>query len=217
MAAETVSAAENSACRQSLRRLVASSARMASVNVQPIPGNTNMLVWVDLELTGLNIDKDRVMEMACVVTDGKLNVVAEAPTVVVHQPDDVLESMNEWCKENHGQSGLTQACKESKMTMEEAEKVMLDFVRQYTPPGKCPLAGNTVFMDRLFLARHMPEFEKHLHYRIVDVSSVKELCKRWYPQAYRDALQVKSGSHRALADIKESIAELKFYQDHIFR
>ncbi|XP_064462178.1 oligoribonuclease, mitochondrial-like isoform X3 [Ornithodoros turicata] len=190
---------------------------MASVNVQPIPGNTNMLVWVDLELTGLNIDKDRVMEMACVVTDGKLNVVAEAPTVVVHQPDDVLESMNEWCKENHGQSGLTQACKESKMTMEEAEKVMLDFVRQYTPPGKCPLAGNTVFMDRLFLARHMPEFEKHLHYRIVDVSSVKELCKRWYPQAYRDALQVKSGSHRALADIKESIAELKFYQDHIFR
>ncbi|XP_064462165.1 oligoribonuclease, mitochondrial-like isoform X2 [Ornithodoros turicata] len=157
------------------------------------------------------------MEMACVVTDGKLNVVAEAPTVVVHQPDDVLESMNEWCKENHGQSGLTQACKESKMTVEEAEKVMLDFVCQYTPPGKCPLAGNTVFMDRLFLARHMPAFEKHLHYRIVDVSSVKELCKRWYPQAYRDALQVKSGSHRALADIKESIAELKFYQDHIFR
>uniref|UniRef100_A0A147BH88 Putative oligoribonuclease 3'---5' exoribonuclease n=1 Tax=Ixodes ricinus TaxID=34613 RepID=A0A147BH88_IXORI len=177
----------------------------------------NGLVWIDLELTGLELETCKIMEIACLVTDGQLNLLSEGIEIAIHQPDEVLEGMNDWCKEHHGKSGLTQACRESSVSVGEAEQRVLSLVSQLVPPGKCHLAGNTVYMDRLFLARYMPELNSYLHYRIVDVSTIKELCRRWYPKEYWDALNTKTGSHRALADIKESIEELKFYRQNIFK
>jgi len=173
------------------------------------------LVWVDLEMTGLNARTDHIMEMACLITDGQLNIIAEADDLVVHQPDSVLESMNDWCKEHHGQSGLTQACRDSKVSLEEVQQIMLAFVQKYTEPGVAILSGNTVHADKAFLQAYMPRFMGHLHYRIIDVSTVKELCRRWYPETFTKA-PLKKEAHRALDDIKESIEELKFYRQHIF-
>lgn len=173
------------------------------------------LVWVDLEMTGLDTRKDHILEMACLITDANLNIVAETDDLVIHQPDDVLDSMNDWCKTHHGASGLTQACRESKVSVAEAEERMLRFVEAHTQPGAAILAGNTVHADKGFLQVYMPRFMGHLHYRIMDVSTVKELCRRWYPETFAKA-PPKAGSHRALEDIKESIKELQFYREHIF-
>nr|XP_045750942.1 oligoribonuclease, mitochondrial isoform X2 [Mirounga angustirostris] len=148
------------------------------------------MVWVDLEMTGLDIEKDQIIEMACLITDSDLNILAE--------------------------SGLTKAVKESTMTLQQAEYEFLSFVRQQTPPGLCPLAGNSVHADKKFLDKYMPQFMKHLHYRIIDVSTVKELCRRWYPEEYEFAPK-KAASHRALDDISESIRELQFYRNNIFK
>ncbi|XP_032283863.1 oligoribonuclease, mitochondrial isoform X2 [Phoca vitulina] len=148
------------------------------------------MVWVDLEMTGLDIEKDQIIEMACLITDSDLNILAE--------------------------SGLTKAVKESTMTLQQAEYEFLSFVRQQTPPGLCPLAGNSVHADKKFLDKYMPQFMKHLHYRIIDVSTVKELCRRWYPEEYEFAPK-KAASHRALDDISESIKELQFYRNNIFK
>ncbi|KAM5227036.1 oligoribonuclease, mitochondrial isoform 4-T4 [Hipposideros larvatus] len=135
------------------------------------------MVWVDLEMTGLDIEKDQIIEMACLITDSDLNILAEGPNLIIKQPDELLDNMSDWCKEHHGKSGLTKAVKESTMTLQQAEYEFLSFVRQQTPPGLCPLAGNSVHADKKFLDKYMPQFMKHLHYRIIDVSTVKELCR----------------------------------------
>ncbi|XP_069081030.1 oligoribonuclease, mitochondrial isoform X3 [Pleurodeles waltl] len=140
----------------------------------------------------------------------------EGPNLIIKQPDELLDGMSEWCKEHHGKSGLTQAVRESKIALQQAEYEFLSFVRQHTRPGLCPLAGNSVHADKKFLDKYMPQFMKHLHYRIIDVSTVKELCRRWYPDDYEHAPK-KKATHRALDDITESIKELQFYRDHIFQ
>ncbi|XP_009005090.2 oligoribonuclease, mitochondrial isoform X2 [Callithrix jacchus] len=168
------------------------------------------------KMTGLDIEKDQIIEMACLITDSDLNILAEGPNLIIKQPDELLDSMSDWCKEHHGKSGLTKAVKESTITLQQAEYEFLSFVRQQTPPGLCPLAGNSVHADKKFLDKYMPQFMKHLHYRIIDVSTVKELCRRWYPEEYEFAPK-KAASHRALDDISESIRELQFYQNNIFK
>uniref|UniRef100_UPI00398F2529 small fragment nuclease n=1 Tax=Pristiophorus japonicus TaxID=55135 RepID=UPI00398F2529 len=174
------------------------------------------MVWVDLEMTGLDIEKDKIIEMACIITDSDLNILAEGPHLIVNQPNELLDGMSDWCTEHHGKSGLTQAVRDSKISLQQAEYEFLSFVRQHTPPGLCPLAGNSVHADKKFLDKYMPQFMKHLHYRIIDVSTIKELCRRWYPDEYEDAPK-KKASHRALDDIHESIKELQFYRMHVFK
>lgn len=177
---------------------------------------THRLVWVDLEMSGLDINKEHILEMACLVTDGHLNMVAEGPNLIIHQPDSVLDNMGQWCKEHHGQSGLTDAVRKSNVSLTSAEQQMLVFVQEHTLPKSAILSGNSVHADKVFLDKFMPQFMSHLHYRIVDVSSVKELCRRWYPEDFKKA-PAKQLSHRALDDIIESIEELKFYKSSIFK
>ncbi|XP_058483590.1 small fragment nuclease [Solea solea] len=191
--------------RVSGRRSIMSSAAMSK-----------RMVWVDLEMTGLDIEKDQIIEMACIITDSDLNILAEGPNLIIKQPDELLDGMSEWCKEHHGESGLTKAVQDSKITLEQAEYEFLSFVRQHTPPGQCPLAGNSVHADKRFLDKHMPQFMYHLHYRIIDVSTIKELCRRWFPEEYKMAPH-KKASHRALGDIRESIKELQFYRTNVFK
>ncbi|KAJ9582021.1 hypothetical protein L9F63_003604 [Diploptera punctata] len=174
------------------------------------------LVWMDLEMTGLNVEKDQILEVACLITNSSLNVMIEGPDIIIHQPDTVLESMNAWCIQHHGKSGLTEASRNSKVSLSDAEQQILDFLKLHIPPGKCPLAGNSVYMDRIFLQRYMPLVDKYLHYRIVDVSTIKELCKRWNPVIYNRTPQ-KILCHRALSDIKESVKELQYYQSNFFK
>ncbi|XP_044078398.1 small fragment nuclease isoform X2 [Siniperca chuatsi] len=173
------------------------------------------MVWVDLEMTGLDIEKDQIIEMACIITDSDLNILAEGPNLIINQPEKLLEGMSEWCKEHHGKSGLTQAVRDSKITLEQAEYEFLSFVRQHTPPGQCPLAGNSVHADKRFLDKYMPQFMYHLHYRIIDVSTIKELC-RWFPEEYK-MVPHKKATHRALDDIRESIKELQYYRANVFK
>ncbi|CAK8682406.1 unnamed protein product [Clavelina lepadiformis] len=172
------------------------------------------LVWVDLEMTGLDIENDVILEMACLVTDGSLNVLAKGPNLVIHQPGKVLDRMNDWCKEHHGKSGLTDAVRQSQISLQTAEYQMLSFIRSHVPAKCCPLAGNSVHVDKKFLDKYMPQFTDHLHYRIIDVSTIKELCRRWYPDL---EVPLKATNHRAMDDITESIEELKFYQNSVFK
>uniref|UniRef100_A0A8C5PCP4 Oligoribonuclease, mitochondrial n=1 Tax=Leptobrachium leishanense TaxID=445787 RepID=A0A8C5PCP4_9ANUR len=202
------------ASRYTFKPQVPSSRFCRSRSMANNPGDR--MVWVDLEMTGLNIEVDQIIEMACLITDSELNVLHEGPNLIIHQPDDLLDGMSNWCKEHHGESGLTQAVRESNITLQHAEYSFLSFIRQHTPPGLCPLAGNSVHADKKFLDKHMPQFMRHLHYRIIDVSTVKELCRRWYPKEYEQAPKKKS-SHRALDDIKESVKELQFYKEMIFK
>ncbi|XP_069702529.1 oligoribonuclease, mitochondrial isoform X2 [Periplaneta americana] len=176
----------------------------------------NHLVWVDMEMTGLEVTDHHILEVACLITDSELNIVAEGPDLIIHQSDEILQSMNGWSKEHHGQSGLTTASKNSKITIEDAEKQLLDFLKTYIPPGKCPLAGNSVYMDRTFMRRYLPQVDNYLHYRIVDVSTVKELCRRWCPSVYAK-VPTKVLSHRALSDIKESVTELQYYKSSFLK
>ncbi|KAJ8040886.1 Oligoribonuclease, mitochondrial [Holothuria leucospilota] len=174
------------------------------------------LVWVDLEMTGLDPNTCHILEMACLITDEELNIVAEGPNLIINQPEEVLNEMNEWCKKHHGESGLTKAVRESKVNLQQAEFEMLSFVRQHTAPGYCPLAGNSVHVDKVFLEKYMQQFMHHLHYRIVDVSTLKELCRRWYPEEFANCPQ-KKAAHRAMDDINESIKELQYYRRSIFK
>jgi len=171
------------------------------------------LIWIDLEMSGLDADSCRILEIATIVTDDELNTIAEGPNLVIHWPDAVLEAMDAWCTQHHGQSGLTDAVKTSDINEREAERQTLGFLERYCPPGRCPLCGNSVWQDRRFIDRYMPSLGAFLHYRTVDVSSIKELVRRWYPHLEAPA---KQESHRALGDIRESIAELRFYRDHVF-
>jgi oligoribonuclease len=174
------------------------------------------IVWVDLEMTGLNIDKDTIIEMACLITDDQLNIIAENEDIVIHHSDEALKNMDEWCINQFQISGLTELARNSKISLEEAENNMVEFIKKYTPPGSCPLAGNSIHMDKIFLNKYMKNFMNHLHYRIIDVSSIKELGMRWNPDMMKNVPKKKL-SHRALDDIKESIQELKYYQENFFK
>ncbi|KAG2173212.1 hypothetical protein INT43_004586 [Umbelopsis isabellina] len=168
------------------------------------------------QMTGLDVTKDHLIEIAVLITNGDLEIVAKGPELVIHQPKSVMDNMNEWCIQHHGESGLTKQVLESTVTVEHAEAQVLDFVKSHIPEQRiAPLAGNSVHADKRFLEKEMPQLVEHLHYRIVDVSTVKELSRRWYPQVY-EGLQ-KKGAHRALDDIVESIDELKYYREHIFK
>lgn len=169
------------------------------------------LIWVDLEMTGLNPDVDRILEIATVVTDKDLNVLAEGPTLVVHQSDALLDGMDEWCTTHHGQSGLTQRVKDSALSEAEVEQQTLEFLQQWVEPGASPLCGNSIWQDRRFLIRYMPQLDSYCHYRNIDVSTLKELARRWRPEVL-DGVH-KKGSHRALDDILDSINELRHYRE----
>jgi oligoribonuclease len=178
---------------------------------------SDRLVWVDCEMSGLDLDKDVLLEIAMIVTEGDtLATVAKTENIIIHADDEVLDNMGEWCVKQHGKSGLTQACRDSKISVEEAETMLLKILQEHTPAGKCPLAGNTVSMDRIFIAKYMPTFHSHLHYRNVDVSSIKEMARRWYPDDHEKQPK-KHGDHRALGDIEESIKELQYYKEKVFK
>ncbi len=177
----------------------------------PIIRDETRLIWIDMEMTGLDPMNDRVLEIAAVITDSQLNVVAEGPVLVVHQSDERLDAMDNWNKSTHGKSGLIQKVKDSTLTDELVQEQMLAFLAQYLPAGKSPMCGNSICQDRRFMARYMPQLESFFHYRNLDVSTLKELCKRWKPELAR-GFQKKS-KHTALADIYESIDELKYYRD----
>jgi oligoribonuclease len=174
------------------------------------------LVWIDCEMTGLDLTRDALVEVAVIVTDEQLTPLDEGIDLVMTAPDAALEQMVDVVREMHTSSGLIEEIKAATLTVPEAEEKVLDYVRQWVPePKKSPLCGNSVATDRAFLARDMPALEAHLHYRIIDVSSIKELARRWYPKIYRGAPQ-KRGGHRALADIRESIEELRYYRGTLF-
>lgn len=171
------------------------------------------LVWVDLEMTGLNPEKDRIIEMAAIVTDTNLNVLAESPSFAIHQSDELLAGMDEWNTKQHGGSGLVERVRASHINEQLAEIEMLHFLRQYVPEGKSPLCGNSIWQDRRFLARYMPQLESFFHYRLIDVSTLKELALRFAPEIYNGFK--KESHHLALQDIRDSIDELKYYRDHL--
>lgn len=176
-----------------------------------------MLMWMDLEMTGLDPGQDVIVEIATLATDDDLEIVAEGPDLVIHQPDEALDAMNEVVREMHAKSGLTEQIRSSTISLEEAGEATLAFIREHVPePRSVPLCGNSIGTDRRFLAQWLPEIEEYLHYRSVDVSSVKELAKRWYPEA-AEAAPNKGGSHRALDDIRESVAELRHFRATVFR
>jgi oligoribonuclease len=177
-----------------------------------MPQDPNALVWIDLEMTGLNPDSDHIIEIATVITDGQLNIVAQGPVLAVHQPDEVLAAMDEWNTRTHGEGGLTARVKASTLSAADAERETLAFIQQYVPKNKSPLCGNSICQDRRFMAREMPQLEAWVHYRNLDVSSLKELVKRWKPELC--AGLVKKNTHKALDDILESIEELKYYREH---
>jgi oligoribonuclease len=177
---------------------------------------TRMLVWMDLEMTGLDHTSEVIVEIATIITDDDLAIVAEGPDLVIHQPDEVLAAMDPFVVEMHTKSGLLDQIKSSTISLEEGGAATLEFIKEHVPePMSVPLCGNSIGTDRRFLAAYLPEIETHLHYRSVDVSSIKELVKRWYPDV-DSARPHGAGAHRALDDIRESIAELAYYREHVF-
>ena len=173
------------------------------------------LVWVDLEMTGLDPSRDRILEVACLITDRNLEIVAEGPGLVLQASEEELAAMNAWCRENHGRSGLTQACRDSRVSLADAEEQILTFLKKYLPKGASPLCGNTISQDRRFLVKYMPKLEAFFHYRNLDVSTLKELSRRWKPEVYANFK--KQQKHTALADVHESIDELAHYREHFIR
>lgn len=177
--------------------------------------NDSNLIWIDLEMTGLDPDANRIIEIATVVTDASLEVLVDGPEIAIHQPAEALAAMDEWNTEQHGRSGLTERVLASTCEVGEAETRTLEFVRRYVPPQTSPMCGNSICLDRRFLHRYMPRLERWFHYRNLDVSTLKELCLRWSPEKAQKL--VKRAEHRALQDIHGSIAELRFYRDEFLR
>jgi len=175
-------------------------------------GDPNNLIWIDMEMTGLQPDTDRVIEIAVLVTDPQLNVLATGPVLVIHQPDEVLDGMDAWNKSTHAKSGLVERVRASRMLEAEAERQALEFLKPLVPGSSSPMCGNSICQDRRFLARWLPRLEAYFHYRNLDVSTLKELVKRWKPELKAFS---KEGKHEALADILESIEELKFYRKSV--
>ncbi|MEY3629313.1 MAG: hypothetical protein RLY91_1079 [Pseudomonadota bacterium] len=187
-----------------------SSKNANSSAVKTVP-NEFRLVWLDMEMTGLDPERERIIEVAVVVTEPDLTIVAEGPVLVIHQPDSLLDAMDSWNRSTHSKSGLTDKVKASSMTEEQAQDELIAFLSQYVPAGKSPLCGNTVSQDRRFMFKYMPKLEQFFHYRTVDVSTLKELARRWKPELLKGF--EKRSKHEALADIYESIDELKYYRE----
>jgi oligoribonuclease len=176
--------------------------------------NANNLVWIDLEMTGLDTQKDMIIEIATIVTDAELNILAEGPVMAIHQPDSIMDNMDEWNTRQHAKSGLTDRVKQSTVDEKTAEATTIEFLQQFVPANTSPMCGNSICQDRRFLARCMPTLEDYFHYRNLDVSTLKELARRWMPGVL--AGFSKKGAHLALDDIKESIEELRYYREHMF-
>ncbi|MFZ6720600.1 oligoribonuclease [Undibacterium sp. Ji49W] len=181
----------------------------------PARPNELNLIWLDMEMTGLDPDTDRIIEVAIVVTDSQLNVLAEGPVFAIHQSDETLDKMDNWNKGTHGRSGLIERVKASTVTEADAEAALIAFLKAFVPAGKSPMCGNTICQDRRFMARGMPKLEAFFHYRNLDVSTLKELCRRWKPELASGFK--KHQKHTALADILESIEELKYYREHFIK
>jgi oligoribonuclease len=180
-----------------------------------MPKDPNALVWIDLEMTGLDPDTDRIIEIATIITDSNLNILEEGPVIAVHQSDKALAAMDEWNQRTHGGSGLIERVKNSVIDEANAERETLKFIRKYVPKNRSPLCGNSICQDRRFLYRYMPDLENYLHYRNLDVSALKELVRRWRP-ALASGFD-KKNTHKALDDIRESIDELKYYREHFLK
>ncbi|MGM0562786.1 MAG: oligoribonuclease [Pseudomonadota bacterium] len=181
---------------------------------QAQPDSQN-LIWIDLEMTGLDTQRDEIIEVATIVTDCELNVLAEGPMLAIHQPDSVMQGMDEWNTRQHGQSGLTERVRNSRISMAQAERETLDFLARYVGPRQSPMCGNSICQDRRFLARQMPELEAYFHYRNLDVSSLKEMVSRWAPDVLKGF--AKQGKHLALDDIRDSIEELRYYRQTVMK
>ncbi len=177
--------------------------------------NSNNLIWIDLEMTGLNTDVDQIIEIATIITDSDLNILEEGPVFAIHQTNALLDGMDNWNTQQHGKSGLTERVRMSRVDEVEAEQRTLEYIQKYVPRNKSPMCGNSICQDRRFLHRCMPELEKYFHYRNLDVSSIKELARRWAP-AMADGF-IKSPAHLALEDVRDSIRELRYYREHFFR
>jgi len=177
--------------------------------------NENRLIWLDMEMTGLDPEKERIIEVAVVVTEPDLTVVAEGPVIVVHQSNELLDAMDHWNTSTHGRSGLTEKVRASTIDEAQAQATLIAFLAQHVPAGKSPMCGNTIGQDRRFMVRYMPKLEEFFHYRNLDVSTLKELARRWRPDVYKGF--DKKSRHEALADIYESIDELKYYREHFLK
>ncbi|WP_369413395.1 oligoribonuclease [Microbulbifer guangxiensis] len=175
----------------------------------------NNLIWIDLEMTGLDPERERIIEIATIITDSRLNLLAEGPAIAIHQSDALLAAMDDWNTEQHGGSGLVKRVRESRVTEREAERETLEFLRQWVPEGASPMCGNSIGQDRRFLVKYMPQLESYFHYRNLDVSSVKELARRWRPDVLEGVK--KHSNHLAMDDIRDSIEELKHYREYFFR
>ena len=189
------------------------TAQATNTTEMPIERDDDRLVWLDMEMTGLNPLSDRIIELAIVITDKNLNTIAEAPVWVVHQSDEVLNGMDAWNQKTHGNSGLIEKVRASTLTEAQVEQAALDFLKRYIGPSKSPMCGNSIGQDRRFMANYMPTLEKYFHYRNLDVSTLKELARRWYSRVYNG--YKKQTRHTALADVYESIDELKYYRETI--
>lgn len=173
------------------------------------------LIWIDLEMTGLDRENDMIIEIATIVTDSQLNEMVEGPSLVIHQSDEIMNGMDEWCTTQHGKSGLTKKVKEGKLSESDAERATIEFLEKYVPANASPMCGNSIGQDRAFILRCMPELGKFFHYRNIDVSTLKELARRWAPDVYKG--HSKDSNHLAMDDIKDSIVELKYYREHFIK